>query len=286
MKCIRYTVFPVLMVFSLLLLSGSGLCEGVPVYTEQDLEKYRPDRKDGNGAPGRQSQPNAAGPSAGSTRSAPLRRFEVPYTPYEGGARRIILSVTLNNSVTVPMALDTGSPGMIISGALATRLGIFRGDEGKLLVTASGIGGKAPAVLTIIDAVRISGAEDQFVPTIITGRLSDSFEGLVGMDFLANYSIQVDAGRQVVVLTEQPASPRMPGGHDEAWWRSHFRSFARMRSEWKDYREQLNRTQADPQTLQRLKNFADSQYREADKLFSKLNGYAIRHSVPMHWREF
>lgn len=273
--------------FCLLLAVPSSVpAEGVPFYTEQDLERYATPPGSGPAASGSQPQAGQSGRPGDGSRSAPLRRFEVPYTAYEAGARRIILNVTLNTTVTAAMALDTGSPGMIISDSLASRLGIFRGDEGRLMVTASGIGGKTPAVLTIIDSARIGGAEDRFIPTIITSRLSDSFEGLIGMDFLANYSIQVDAGRRVVIFTEQPVSPRMPGGHDEAWWRSQFSAFARMRSEWQAYREKLNRTNADPETLRQLKKFAESQYREADKLFNKLNGYAIQHAVPMHWREY
>ncbi|GAB4484113.1 MAG: hypothetical protein OHK006_07460 [Thermodesulfovibrionales bacterium] len=273
--------------FCFLLADLSSLfAEGVPVYTEQDLEIYGTNRGSGSGASVSHPQAGQSFRPGSVSRPVPLRRFEVPYTACESGARRIIVGVTLNNTVTATMALDTGSPGMIISDSLASCLGIFRGDEGRLMVTASGIGGKTPAVLTIIDSARIGGAEDRFIPTLITPRLSDSFEGLIGMDFLANYSIQVDAGRRIVIFTEQPASPSMPGGHDESWWRSHFSAFARMRSEWQAYREKLTRTNADPETLRQLKSFAESQYREADKLFSKLNGYAIQHLVPMHWREY
>jgi hypothetical protein len=80
----------------------------------------------------------------------------------------------------------------------------------------------------------------------------------------------------------------MPGGHDELWWRGNFRNFASMRAAWKQFRESLNKIpmDGDPKKLAEIKRFADRQYREADKLFTKLNSYAISHSVPMQWREY
>ena len=42
-------------------------------------------------------------------------RYEIPFEAYEGAAKRIIISVTFNDSVTAPMMLDTGAPGMLIS---------------------------------------------------------------------------------------------------------------------------------------------------------------------------
>jgi hypothetical protein len=59
-----------------------------------------------------------------------------------------------------------------------------------------------------------------------------------------------------------------------------------MRAQWKQFRESLNGLKIDPKKLDEIKRFADRQYREADKLFTKLNSYAINNSVPMQWREY
>lgn len=263
--------------------------ERVPVFTEQDLEKYRGPDTDKPAERPLQTDDTAHENSFSSfadSEKQKTKRYEIPYKAYEGTARRVIINVKLNGSVTAPMALDTGSPGMIISDRLANRLGLFEKDDGRLMTFAAGIGGTVPATLTIIDTVQVDKAEDHFIPTIITQSISEAFEGLIGMDFMANYSVKIDTRKHVVILEELPKRPDMPAGHDEIWWRGNFRIFAMMRSEWKKYRENLDMQKGDAKKIQELKKFADRQYKEADKLFNKLNGYAIRNSVPMHWREF
>ncbi len=213
-------------------------------------------------------------------------KIHVPYTAFEGSARRVIIPVLLNGSITAKMALDTGSPGMIIFDRLAHRLGLFERDDGKLLTYAAGIGGNAPSILTVIDSVQVARAEDRFIPTVIIASLSDSFDGLIGMDFMANYSIRIDTARRIVVFEELPGRQNMPGGHDELWWRTNFRNFASRRAEWKQFRASVKNQKLEQRRLEKLQEFADRQYREADRLFTKLNSYAVTHSVPMHWRQY
>ena len=114
---------------------------------------------------------------------------------------------------------------MIIFDRLANRLGIFEKDDAKLLTYSAGIGGEAPSILTIVDSVQVGGAEDNFIPTVIVASLSGSFDGLIGMDFMANYAIRIDTAKHVVVFEELPDRQNMPGGHDETWWRSNLREF-------------------------------------------------------------
>lgn len=267
---------------------GGDAEEEVPYFTDQDLSRYRTERSwSGEPAPPSPTVEQGLPPRTGAERKAPgRRRYEVPYRGYEGAARRIIIDVTINGTHTVPMALDTGAPGMHISFRLAERLGIFEGDEGRLWIRAKGIGGSVPAVYTIIDTVEVGGARDRFVPTIVSPSVSEQFEGLLGMDFMANYSVHIDTERQVVVFEELPPRADRPGGHDEAWWRMHFRRFASLRSQWKGFLERLKERDNDSGRLGELRAFAERQYREADRLFNKLNVYAAMHAVPMSWRRY
>lgn len=268
--------------------------DNIPVFTEQDLKRYEKTYDKNRSAVSSGVQINKS--SANEQIVVPLteksdaqkpNKYTIPYIPFEGSARRIIIPVKINGSVTAKMAVDTGSPGMIIFDNLAKKLGIFESDDAKLLSYAGGIGGVVPVILTIIDKVQVGEAEDHFIPTIITSPISEAFEGLVGMDFMANFSVNIDTKKHVVILEELPVSENMPAGHDETWWRNNFHDFAEMRSEWKKYRYSLNSQQiTDERKLNWLKEFADREYKEADNLFNKLNGYAIRNSVPMQWREF
>lgn len=128
---------------------------------------------------------------------------------------------------------------MLILPQLAKKLGIFNEDQGKLFVMTGGIGGLAPAIRTIIDRVEAGGAKDHFIPTTVTRSISKSFEGLIAMDFMSNYSINNDYKRRVVVFEETPPNPDSPGGHDEEWWRTNFHEFGLLRTAWKKYLETL-----------------------------------------------
>jgi hypothetical protein len=225
------------------------------------------------------------------------KRYEVPYTAYVGTAKRIIVSVKFNESVTAPMALDTGAPGMLISVELARKLELFDEDKGRLLITTGGIGGAALAVKSIVNTVEVGGAKSHFVPTktVVPKKgqplFSDDFEGLIGMDFMSSYAMQVDPVKKVVIFEELPSRPDFPGGHDEEWWRNTFQEFALFHSTWKERRDELERGIRNFVIVPTKKaeddlEFADWQTKEAEKLQDALHRYAKEHAVPMHWRTY
>ena len=219
------------------------------------------------------------------------QRYEVPYVPYEGSARRVIIKAVFNGSVTASMAIDTGAPGTVISSTLAKKLGLFDEGQGRLLITTGGIGGSAPAVRSIIDTIQVGGAKIEFVPTTLIAPISDAFDGLLGLDFVSNYSVTIDSKRMVVVFEALPRDADHPGGHDREWWTSLFKEFAASEATWKAYGEALDKKIRN--SMRSIENedtarkaFADDQYREAEKLFDKLNQYARENSVPMHWKQY
>ena len=218
-------------------------------------------------------------PSVELTATPPkLRRFQVPYEN-QGSTRRVIIPVTFNDTVTAPMALDTGSPGMVISLGLAVKLGIFTRDSGTLLTQVGGIGGGALAILTIVDSVSVQGARDTFIPTNVMPGISEDFAGLIGMDFLSNYTISIDTRNKVVVFQEIEPQPGTRGGHDEGWWRKTFEDFRAVRDGWKDYAKTVQ--QRPGSEAEKLVQF---QVREAERLLLRLDLYASDNAVPRHWR--
>ena len=219
-----------------------------------------------------------------------LKRFEVPYRAYEGSAKRVIVSVVFNNSVTALMAIDTGAPETVISTSLAQRLGLFNEDQGRLIIRTGGIGGSAPAVRSIIDSIQVGGVKSEFVPTTVINPISSAFEGLLGLDFVTNYSMLVDSKRRMVAFEELPGNPDQPGGHDREWWIGHFMEFANYRAQWKTYSDVLEKKIHDSMRSignddVKRKAFADNQVKEAEKLLEKLDRYASQNSVPREWRQ-
>ncbi|MDR1727624.1 MAG: retroviral-like aspartic protease family protein [Acidobacteriota bacterium] len=214
-----------------------------------------------------------------------LRHFEVPYAGYEGMARRIIIPVTINKSVTTTLLLDTGAPGLVIAPHLAERLGLIDPEEGGLIVTTGGVGGEVPATLTAVDSIQVGAAYAEFLPATITPINSEHFEGLVGMDFLAGYRISIDTSRNVLVFDELPMQQNMPGGHDEIWWRSNFHRIAGMKEAWRRFLIENENGAKTGAGFEQRKKLARHQYSEAEKLYDKLERFASENSVPAHWRQ-
>lgn len=239
-----------------------------------------------NGDP-KESQPEAVPPAGGDH---PAGRYEVPYVAQEGRAQRIIVQATLNGRTTVPMLIDTGSYSTIISFGLAERLGLLESDAGRLWGVAGGIGGTVPALYTIIDTIQVGDAQQRFFITTVTKQLSMAFEGIIGMDFLAAYSTQVDPSRKIFVFEELQPGTELYGGHDESWWRAQFKELGSLQRDWKSYNRRLNEAISDAQMsspdITHLSSFAKQQSEEAGKLFDKLNRHAIQLAVPMAWREY
>lgn len=247
-------------------------------FTNEDLEKY------GGGS-------SSSGPSETETPQTeeeesitperPLKRYSISY---DGGARRIIVPVTFNNRVTANMLLDTGAPGMHISYELAQKLGLLDDQESSLLVMIGGIGGSVPAVLTIMDSISVGEAEDHFIPTFISSRISDEFEGLIGMDFMANYEVRIDTKKRIVIFEELAQSSDLPAGHDERWWRSTFQQFKSLRLMWEEYRKETFEQASYSDREKKIRAFVDMQYKKASELCDRLSVYASEHSVPLEWR--
>lgn len=206
-----------------------------------------------------------------------LNTYEVPFEAYEGDAQRVIVSVTFNDLITVPMAIDTGAPGLIISPQVAKKLGLFGRDDGMVVTAAGGIGGTVPAVRTFLDKVQVGGAKDTFIPATITRSVSPSFEGLIGMVFMSKYSFKIDSARQVVIFEEVRSDPYAPGGRGERWWRGQFKELQALRAAWQKYA-------SDPYKSHQQRDFAGRQVTEAEKLLSKLERYASEYGVPQTWR--
>jgi predicted aspartyl protease len=205
-----------------------------------------------------------------------LNTYEVPFEAYEGDAQRVIVPVTFNDSVTVPMAIDTGAPGLLISPDVAKKLGLFDRGEAMVATAAGGLGGKVPAVRTFLDTVQVGGAKDSFIPATIVPSVSRSFEGLIGMVFMSKYLFKIDPVKQVVVFEEVRPDPNAPGGRNERWWRGQFKELQSLRAAWQSYAAQ-------PQNYQK-RDFASRQVQEAEKLLNKLDRYASQNSVPQSWR--
>lgn len=235
--------------------------------------------------------PNSA-QDAGTVAAAAPKTITIPYEAREGLADRIIIPVRINDSLPARMVLDTGAPGTVLSFELAERLGLLRGDEGRLMTVTRGIGGRTAALTVLLDSVAIDDARAEFVPATVTQSISDAFDGLLGMDFLARYAVQLDTEHHLLMLTARPESHDEPAGHNEQWWRKTFMFFGQEKDRWNEVRARLGdyvaRSESPPGTglpevIDALA-FAEAQCREADLLDARLERFASQNGVPREWR--
>ncbi|MBF0290586.1 MAG: aspartyl protease family protein [Nitrospinae bacterium] len=271
----------------------SDTSAGVPAKYRNQVKEGQFAKRPPQSSESRSNSPQPAEAVSSKDAERKLKKYEIPYIAYEGSARRIIIPVRFNNSVTVNMALDTGAPGLVISTQLAERLGLFEKDAGLLLTQAGGIGGSTPAMRTVIETIQVGDAKDTFIPATITAKLTAAFEGLVGMDFMSNFSVTIDTQGRKLVLEELQSSSARPGGHDEDWWRINFHDFAAARADWRRFadimaEQERNRTLpgVSSSQIKQWKAVAEKQYIEADKLFTRLDRHAANNSVPMNWRKY
>ena len=220
------------------------------------------------------------------------QEIKIPFTDREGSSGRIIVDVTINDSITVPMAIDTGAPGLILSFELANRLGIINNNDGVLISQTRGIGGNTLTIRTIIDSVKIGEAKEKIVPAKILGEISNSFDGLIGMDFLENYSFRIDNEENYLYLGKKNKNNDMPSGHNKQWWKKTFKEFQFYESEWKNVYQKLKKDAKNTlvnssltgNRLKDLTEFARYQHKESQKLLRRLEQYARKHSVPQSWK--
>ena len=222
------------------------------------------------------------------------RRYAIPYTDSEGSARRVIIDVTFNDRITVPMVFDTGAFETLIFPALAKKLGVYDRDQPKLTVRSGGIGGSAPAIRTIIDSMRVRNFRSDFVPVKVIKKLSNAFEGIIGLDFISDYDIRIDPKKKVVIFEEIVTEGKRYGGRDELWWRRYFMEFGNYRSDWKRLENEFKKTlseqsirfNSEKDQIKKWISLSDYFHQEAEKLFNRLNRHATINSVPMHWRRY
>jgi len=216
--------------------------------------------------------------------------ISIPYTAREGYANRVIIDVTFNGQVTVPMMVDTGSPGLVLSSSLADRLNLFDEEGGRLMVIISGIGGRKVATKAIIDKLTIWGITEKFIPAhIVSGMASGHYYGLIGMDVLSSYTMTIDPIQHRLIANLIPSAQDQPAGRDRSWWMANFREFGFYQQFWKQQQELVGQSDSPYSRLatseqERVKRFILQQKNKADELYEQLERYARFNGVPRHWR--
>jgi len=217
-------------------------------------------------------------------------QISVPFVGTEGMSSRIIINVKFNNKITVPILVDTGAPGVIISEKLASQLGLMDEKGNNLMDLISGIGGEQVAFRTIIDKITIGDLTEEFIPTHIVPSMSDSFDGLIGMNILSGYNITIDSINNNLIFTPNPEAKELPAGRGKLWWQGTFREFRSHKQFWETQADLVRRGEGSysRMTGSRFEKHEDAinhQASVAQDLYEKLTRFAGWRTVPMAWRK-
>jgi len=121
----------------------------------------------------------------------------VTFTP----GQPIMVTARINNSGSAQLMLDTGAGRTVISPTMLESLGVSydNAQRGSL----KGVTGDAEVVAVKVDSIEVSGA--RYGPLIVvshdTGFGPGRGDGLLGRDFLDNFTITIDNAAGVLTLT-------------------------------------------------------------------------------------
>ncbi len=117
----------------------------------------------------------------------------VPVQRYGGS---LIVPVNLNNQKNVRLILDTGATMTVLSTDVAIELGLTSDSESQV-ATVNTAGGPVQVNLTRVESMGINGAKAKNVVVAIHDLpdVQPGIDGLLGMSFLNNFLVTLDANQ-------------------------------------------------------------------------------------------
>jgi clan AA aspartic protease (TIGR02281 family) len=133
------------------------------------------------------------------------KAHEPNYTSVGSQNGQLVVEALLNKKVKARFVLDTGASLIVLSGDLASRLGIgVSGDPKNFLPLVLADGRRVMAQRTILDSVSVQGSEVNRVEAAVLfsqdNRVFSGADGLLGMTFLEKFSFKIDRKNNKLIL--------------------------------------------------------------------------------------
>jgi clan AA aspartic protease (TIGR02281 family) len=183
-------------------------------------ERYRAQAESKALSPTGPSPVQTYSPPAAMTRPRPRRASAPTFghvgggvyeVPVERAGSRLLVQVTINDTIDVPFYIDTGASRVLIPSWAVDRAGIDTEGAGTMIAgTANGL---IEVPVVTIESVELHGARVEDVPAAV----SDSMQiGLLGLSFLNHFEYSVDPTQGIVRLRENDLGARgaIPGAID------------------------------------------------------------------------
>ena len=129
--------------------------------------------------------------------------FTTHTVSFKGSSSNIMVNVLINDLVRANFVLDTGASLVVISRDIADKLGIgFRRGESAIYITLAD-GRKVNANIVTIKSLRIGEIEGKDIEAAVLDYEENSdLEGLLGMSFLKQFMINIDAKNGKLIIEE------------------------------------------------------------------------------------
>lgn len=144
-----------------------------------------------------QTRPSELPPSspAPAERRPPVPAAEIPLERHASG---YIVEARFNNAAAARLIVDTGATSTLISSRFANRLGlVVRRDPPVILRTA---GGQVEAGWAEVQTIDVGGKRSGPLKVVVHDALEDA-DGLLGMNFLGAYRVEIYAQRPSLILS-------------------------------------------------------------------------------------
>jgi clan AA aspartic protease (TIGR02281 family) len=149
-------------------------------YPDGDFDEVRLDRLTSVGE--LEHPPAARTPGAGPHHDIPL----------SGDRKHLIVTGTLNGTVTGPMLIDTGASYCVLTPGTARKLGLAARRHRTIPVATAN--GQVDADLIALDALEIRDARLAGVDAVVMDAVEPPLIGIIGLNFLTQFRFSVDLG--------------------------------------------------------------------------------------------
>ena len=161
------------------------------IHYSQGIESVPPRFRDGAVIIGYE-RPDTAAPAA---EMVPVGIGRVRFTP----GQPIMVSVRINGSTSATLMLDTGATRTVINPKVLESVGVNYRDAQRGSIR--GVTGEAPVLAVRIESIEASGARSGPLLVVAHDTGFGQGDGLLGRDFLDQFSVNIDNAAGVVTLT-------------------------------------------------------------------------------------
>jgi clan AA aspartic protease (TIGR02281 family) len=123
--------------------------------------------------------------------------------PFEKQGSVVVVDATLNRTTTARLVVDTGASYTLISNATAKELNLDAGNNPRT-VPFQTANGTIQAPLVSLDSITVGGIEVRNLTAAIHDiGVESKVAGLLGLDFLSNFRMDIDTQKGVLILEKK-----------------------------------------------------------------------------------